>query len=483
MGLGTGPLPALAAPGTWCELKTEDFRALSNLDEQALRDLLSVLPQFRGLAEPYLPGKPGHQRAPLNIIVFGDRAEFLDLTGSQSSTGFMQPSLRTNRLLIGPLRASLTETALHEYAHYLLRNRLDVSLPVWFDEGLASLLGTARFAGGEAVIGELPQEHLRDLVHGSPGSERPERALARTLEARSLDDWSRRQRDAFYDWSLLLTHYLYLGPVAEQSGARARLSAYLQQRDASITAYLGLSERRLVRDLDRYLRGKIPLDRVSAPVMEAPSSGSYRCLDPLQRDHELAMAILPLNPIRAKSLLEPHLHASPVNADILVARSRIAQAEEDARTSRLFAERALAADPGSADALTNMADVLTRDCLLTRDERCHGRWQEAGELYRAALKVRADQFDAVLGLGLSHLYTGRAGEAVNYLKLAYRQAPWAAATNFYLGESYRLIGDTRATTYLVNAANWAERDVWRKLAEQSLENMDKTAEGKVLPHH
>jgi len=57
---------------------------------------------------------------------------------------------------------------------------------------------------------------------------------------------------------------------------------------------------------------------------------------------------------------------------------------------------------------------------------------------------------------------------VNYLKVAYARAPWAAVINYYLGESYRLMGDSRATIYLENARNWAVEDIWRLLAEESL---------------
>ncbi|MGD8833262.1 MAG: hypothetical protein PVF57_21830, partial [Pseudomonadales bacterium] len=54
--------------------------------------------------------------------------------------------------------------------------------------------------------------------------------------------------------------------------------------------------------------------------------------------------------------------------------------------------------------------------------------------------------------------------------------PWAAMVNYYLGESYRLIGDTRARPYLTNARNWAVLPVWRKLAEESLRRLDEGTE-------
>jgi hypothetical protein len=108
-------------------------------------------------------------------------------------------------------------------------------------------------------------------------------------------------------------------------------------------------------------------------------------------------------------------------------------------------------------------------CLFGLNEACHEKWKTAGTRYRAALRADPQRYDAVLGLGLSYLYTGRSGDAVNYLRVAYTRAPWAAVTNFYLGEAYRLIGDSRAPGYLENARNWANEEVWRRLAEASLE--------------
>ena len=52
--------------------------------------------------------------------------------------------------------------------------------------------------------------------------------------------------------------------------------------------------------------------------------------------------------------------------------------------------------------------------------------------------------------------------------LPYDRAPWAAVVNYYLGESYRQVGDSRARIYLENARNWAEEEVWRVLAEEAL---------------
>jgi predicted Zn-dependent protease len=93
-------------------------------------------------------------------------------------------------------------------------------------------------------------------------------------------------------------------------------------------------------------------------------------------------------------------------------------------------------------------------------------------LLRAALRRDPTQQDAIFTLGLAYLYSGRAGDALNYLRIAHDRQPWTPALNFFLGETYRLIGDTRAEEYLQRARRWSPTELWRRLAEAGLELLD-----------
>lgn len=470
---------ALAEPGSWCELVTPRFHLVSDLPEQAQRQLVARLERFETVAEPYLPGSPVRYPASLKIVVFSERAEFTRLTGKRKFAGFMQPSLSTNRLLVGPIRGSLTETALHEYAHYLMRNRLEVSLPLWFDEGLASLLGVTEIHDDHALLGRLPASRMSGLTQRDFQKEPPLRGLTRSIEATDVADWSQNRIDAFYDWSWLLVHYLYfssdghfgsvVGEVA-LNDRRAWLDAFLAAREVPIIEYLNLSGQRLVRALDRHLRRGAGTRRLPLPP-SVPVSASFTCLDPFPRDLELARAVLVQNPAQARALLASHEAGHGDDVGLLVTRARIALAEEEVEEAARLAHLARALAPDSAATLILAADIQVRDCLFTRDEACLAGWREATDLYRSALEQDRERFDAVLGLGLAYLYTGRPGEAINYLRVAYARAPWAPMANYYLGEAYRLIGDRRAAGYLVNARNWAVLPVWRSLADESLRLM------------
>ena len=455
--------------GTWCELGGPDYELIGDLDREALTRLAALLYRFAPIAEPYLPGTQVARPAALKLIVFSNARDFRRLTGKRTFAGFMQPSLQTNRLLIGPIRGDLDETTLHEYAHYLLRNRLDVSLPVWFDEGLAGLLGSVTFDGDEAIIGQLPVGRLESrLADSATGldADPPRLALARTLEATSVSDLPRRQVAAFYDWSWLLAHYLYLGAPAGPEGLSPAVAGHLAAREGSLPEALGISESRLLRDLSQHLT-RPPVRRVHQGAPSLPPL-TFRCLADDERDLVLARAITPQQPEMARALLAPLIEANPDGVEPLVAMARADAAADDHAQSEARAQALLERVPDHPGALILAADLAVRDCLFQLTEDCAERWRAAGDRYRTALRADAERYDAVLGLGLARLYGGRSGDAVNYLRVAYMRAPWAAVTNFYLGEAYRLIGDSRAAGYLENARNWADQPLWRTLAEESL---------------
>ena len=109
--------------------------------------------------------------------------------------------------------------------------------------------------------------------------------------------------------------------------------------------------------------------------------------------------------------------------------------------------------------------------------------------YRVALQVDPERVDAAFGLGVSYLHSGQPGDAVNYLRVAFRRAPWAPRVNYYLGEAYRLSGNNRkAEIHLRKTLNWDRSAGWRELAKLALGKLVTTSAssggrdpGRVLP--
>jgi tetratricopeptide (TPR) repeat protein len=197
-----------------------------------------------------------------------------------------------------------------------------------------------------------------------------------------------------------------------------------------------------------------------------------RCLSDLERDLALSRSMLEFNPKRVLKLLEPHRDKQPDDVRLLVIASRAEAQLTNIESAELLAERAYTLAPDDVDTTVNMADQLVRNCLVVSSEHCHARWRRAIPLYRNALKLDRQRYDAVFGLGLSYLYSGHPGDAVNYFRVAYSKTPWAININFFLGESYRAIGDSRARIYLTNARNWAQSEFWRAVTEAALARLE-----------
>ena len=189
------------------------------------------------------------------------------------------------------------------------------------------------------------------------------------------------------------------------------------------------------------------------------------CLTPAERTYELALSITPLNPpvaIRALEALEP-------GARHLTALSRAVW--DDHERARGLVDRALALAPGDPEANVQFAHLLVRGCQFSSASECIGRWARAVERYRRVLDASPERYDAAYGLGIAYLHTGRARDAMGYLRLAYEKMPWEVSINFYLGEGYRIAGDPRAAAHLGNALSWASDADWRKRAEFALQRL------------
>ena len=78
--------------------------------------------------------------------------------------------------------------------------------------------------------------------------------------------------------------------------------------------------------------------------------------------------------------------------------------------------------------------------------------------------------DAAFGLGVSLLRSARAGDGLNYLKVAYERLPWNARINLFLGDAYRQIGNNnKASFHLNRAIMW---EIEEAVRQQAIEMMN-----------
>jgi tetratricopeptide (TPR) repeat protein len=461
---------------TWCEVDAGEFRLITDRPRHEAEDLVWRLRTFRPVAEGYLPGVPNAGNPALAVIVFERARDFQRAMDGTEMSGFLQPSFDENLMVVGPESKAYSEhqSLLHEYVHYLLRTRTDINIPTWFDEGLASMLSTARVTTAEVEVGALPVSILDSAIRDS------RLPLTAVLQAEDVWDWHRSRRAGFYAWSWALTHRLMLGQISGRADWRPGLAAFLAAQHPSLPESIDSGTVSLERRLERYLERRLP--RISHEVNETfDGAGSFRCLDETEKVRQLSLAIFQHNPELATSQLRQRIEADRDDAGLWTVLSLAEESSGNREAALAAARRAVELAPDDISAVVRLAGALAMGCILEVSEECRARWQEGVPLLRQSLRQDPTRQDAVFTLGLAYLYSGRAGDALNYLRIAHQRQPWAPHVNFYLGESYRLIGDVRAREHLTRARQWSPTELWRKLAEAGLELLQQEGQQPVPP--
>jgi tetratricopeptide (TPR) repeat protein len=452
----------------WYRLATPRFEIITDLKPRKAARLAEQMEVFRISAQAFIHGHGKAADLPLKVIIFRDRNDFRSTMKAPRFSGFMQPSLRENKLIIGPQPGNrlLHEIALHEYSHYLLRNRIDVHFPIWYDEGLATFLSTMKMTKRHVFIGQAPPYDLPGAIKSNTVG------LQKAVESQQAYDWAERPLNDFYVMAWALVHYTLLSHQAGGDDQRPSLNTYLGAVTPPFEATFNTSYPQLERELLGYISARnLPSVRLARPAVSL-SSDNVQVLTHSERDYQLATAMMIRNPSQALTTLTTLNADGPTDVRYLIGMSQANYELHKYPESSRRAEQALRMAPGNASAQIEFASRLLHSCMLIRAPGCKEKWRRAVKLFRSGIRQDPQRFDAALGLGLSYLHSGRPGDALNYLKIAYQKAPWAPSINFYLGECYRLVGDRRAVIHLNNARNWSTRKIWQSLSDAALTELD-----------
>lgn len=473
--LGFGPLATssdLPAPfaRTWCAYQTERFRLITDLPHRRAVAKIKELQRFRRLFLELFPDAQGRGGLPLRMLVLRRTEDLALLSGDSAYAGLTVPSLRFYQLLIGPdPNPVFSDTGMHEYAHYLLRNQTAWNYPLWYEEGLASYLGMAQLHRRKPRLGRFDAASPAAFRRDTELAQEKEMTYAEVVGATSLLGWPSAKLEDFYKKSWLLVHFIRLGHRLDYPDLRGRLAAYLVHPRRDFTAAFRLTPTAVGELLRSYWSRRPRLgETVSLPETEAADI-ARRCLSGAESRLELALSIAGLNPELAVAALRSL--DGPASADHLTALSE-ALARLDPKQAAAVVEEALELEPDHPGAAIQQANLWIRGCALSSRPVCLSNWAKAAELYRRAWAADSERYDAAYGLGVAYLHTGRAEKALRHLRLAWEKMPSAVQTNFFLGEAYRILGDQRAAEHLRKARNWALQPGWRNRAEAALARLD-----------
>ena len=464
----------------WCRYATDHFELVTDLSERQSMVLLLSLDRFRNAAYALLPGRPLDPPAAPRLLVFKRSQDFAALFEFPAQiVGFAQPALEQSLLAFGPDRNGrhLDAFAYHEYTHFLLRSRTMLNLPIWYEEGLATYLASLDVDGaGVVTLGRGPHALLRFLL------KQPRTPVEQVVGERLRMDWQRHDLSNVYALAWGVVRFLHHAKRADGSRYAEDVGAMLDAIDQGATSAQALQEHVGIRSDELRTRMRAYFDAQDDRAAQVfrftmddydPPAIDRNCLNAVETRLVLADAVAPHRRTKAQALYDFILRRDPVHVGALLGRSRIT---EDAPAALSYAERALAAAPEDPTTHVRMAQLGLERCQ-SGDAPCVESLGGAATFYHQALQTAGHRADAAYGLGLLYLYGGHPEDALDHLLAAHFRAPWSPRINFYLGQAYRLVGETaRARQHLQKTVFWHPDAEWRARANGVLEQMS-AAEG------
>lgn len=462
----------------WVRIAQARVQLITDLKPAKATALMRELSLFRSVVERYIPSKEGFEDD-LQIILFARRRDFTKLYKPRHFGAFTLPQLTQTSLVVAPSgeRNSLRKHLFHEYVHYRVRASIAQSAPVWFEEGLASLLADVEFA---AVKGDQSSDQPDVSMLGSwPGYSglRPF-PLQRLLAARGVERFSTDEAFNFYTTS----HHLVREILLAQNFDKTAIDGFVFQQEPTIEKLFDRPSSEVKRLLRRSYDRPGPALAIGSLVTSSVDDQWAVSAVPAEEVLELlGRTLLSVNPKGAQRLFDRSARSEPGNAGAWLGIAEALANQEKNEAAMVAFQRAEQLEPDAAKVAIARGLLSTRGCLVRRDADCLRAWRAAVTDLRRGLFDEPDRFDAIYRLGQAHLYLGQPGEAVNYLAIAVQRAPWSARVNYFLGEAYRLLGDSRARRHLERAERWSGSAFFRSSAEASLAQLT-TNDGSQLPN-
>ena len=403
--------PAFAA---WHEVKSRHFIIYANEREDVLREFATRLEIFdqgvrsvRGMSDPVLTDS-----GRIRIYVFSDFANIDTFLGIANARGIYLPRVTGTIAFVPKIDRSKGEIFqmtsqtifFHEYAHHLQLQSTTAAIPKWLIEGTAEFFSTAKIEKDGSVRFGTPANHRAYDIF--TGRDLPLREMLGDTKERMTS----QQVDELYGRGWLLTHYLTFEP--SRRGQIDRYLALIQQGQpqlaAAEAAFGDLAK--LEKDLKEYQRRRRLTTLVIAPPPAGAGTIAIRPMDPGEaaimsvrarsdRGVNSKSAVGVVNDARAVAARYP---ANPV------VMTALAEAELDARNydaARAAADRAIALNPASFDALIFKARALSGGAAAAKSTP---DWKQIRALLLRANRLDPDDPEPLMRY---YLTFGWAGEA------------------------------------------------------------------------
>lgn len=402
----------------WIEVRSENFHIYSQQSTRQTNRFANELEIWRQVASFIISGVDSFPKASIpNQVYLFDDVETLQTFVATSEPAFFASTPRANYLAFAVDEELSISLGLHHYTHFLVRNLNGLSLPRWYEEGLAGYLARVQVDGDEVEFERFTRASNETLVNVS--------------ELLSMD------RLLYSDAALASPRMIQVANLKSSALLHYLLHAYEEEgfpdRRAQLQSYLGyLSEGRNPR---------YAYDR-SFDVTTA------------QLDEELHDYLLngkrPAGTINAEPLDEAELlgSSSVEGTPLASALAELALNSGNAEVAQAMFEMALAQDAGFARGLSGIGDALRMSEVDGMDQRIARYFIEAAELAPQDIDIMLDygeywesELKGCENVWPSGERTLITADVYEYFNRASEQGPQSPEANLAMAEYYLLPGN------------------------------------------
>ncbi len=485
--LSLAGIAAAAEPrlGKFTEYQAGNIHVLtSGSGSRAARALMDDLAKFRATLETLLDRKTATRGIPTYIFIVssGDWQKYLQ--PRRNLVGWFQQSRFANYIVMdGDVeRSEALATIFHEYTHYYLRSQFSGVFPPWFNEGLAEVMGYAKFTKQNTAVLQIPMGRVYEARSGRwiPF----DRMLLVDHSSPEYTDHS--QASDFYAQAWLTVHYGLIENRdfgAQMFNYLAQLNRLVPQPDA-VRATFGpdlSAPDQLLRNYSRDNRmnsGAIRLGEVQG--LDLGTGKPVAELDALAQIIDL-MFVTRTTPERVRPLIESLERREPNSARGAIFAARLAQLSDDNAGFEKAVTRAESfIAPGDWQSRRELALVLLDGALdfnplNTRSSEDSKRdMKRALRWFSEALKHNIEDVESLWGLGTAATRLGENLEfAEEALLAAYTFAPGNESIAVSLANLYGVKDEPeKMVVYLRDSIRYATNLGTRQWATDSLASIE-----------
>lgn len=468
--------------GKFMSYEMADFTIFTTRSGDQARQFIEDLAKFRLTLEKTLGKRAMSNAVPTHIVIVNSTEWEKYLEPRQNIAGWFQPGRFANFMVMNgdAVRGEALHVIFHEYTHFYLASQFAGEYPPWFNEGLAELMGFAKFDKGMAIM----QVPMYRVYEARDSDWIPFERLIR-VDHYSPEYQSHKLADSFYAQAWLTVHY---GMVENREFGK-QMFEYLGQlnslrpQDEAAKAAFGADLGAVDKQLREYSRntsmasGGITLGEI--PAVTLPAGKPVAELDALANIIDLMLETR-LGSDRIRPLVESLARREPKSARAAIFAARLAQADDDNDAfNRAIAQAETLLTPADFTARRDLASVLLTSALdfgpLSKrsSEDTDRDLKRAMRLFGEAIAHDNTDVEALWGFGTAATRLDKNLDlAEQALLAAYERAPVSAEIAMSLANiKGRQEQPEAMIPYLKDAARHANNLQTKKWATERLAEM------------